>query len=373
MTRKIASVLKTLGNPEHTDFVKLGRVAIRAWGKEHPGSSLDLRGADLRGINLAGTDLSGTQFGAARPDERPASLRDAVLRKARLRRVFLRMADLRGADLRDADFRGSQLSIADFSFADLTGANLRDCIFIATDFNGATLDRADLTHSIVGHTRFTALDLSEAKGLAALQHQYPSTIDIDTLLKSSEFSPRPFLQGCGVPDALITNLRAFAGSLEPIQLNSCFISFSSLDKAFAEKLYSRLRDKHAPVWFAPEDMQVGRKIYDQVDRAIQSHDRLLLILSKHSMQSDWVLTEIRRALAAETKEKQKLFPIRLCDMKSLRKWTCFDGDSGKDMAVRVREYFIADFSKWKNHDAFEKEFERLLRDLSSSAPQEKRR
>jgi hypothetical protein len=35
------------------------------------------------------------------------------------------------------------------------------------------------------------------------------------------------------------------------------------------------------------------------------------------MKSDWVLTEIRRALAAETKERRrKLFPIRLCDMNA---------------------------------------------------------
>jgi hypothetical protein len=266
------------------------------------------------------------------------------------------------------------LSIVDFSFADLRGANLRECIFIATDFHGAKLGGADFTHSIVGHTRFTALDLSKVKGLHNLRYEYPSTIDIETLLKSYRFLPRTFLEGCGLPDALIVNLRPLLGSVKPIQRNSCFISFSYSDKRFAERLHSRLRDKGVRVWFAPEDIQGGRRIYDQVDQAIQSHDRLLLILSKHSMKSDWVITEIRRALAAETKERRrKLFPIRLCDMKFLREWTCFDGDTGKDMAVQVREYFIPDFSNWKNHDAFETGFERLLRDLSSSAKHENRR
>jgi hypothetical protein len=33
------------------------------------------------------------------------------------------------------------------------------------------------------------------------------------------------------------------------------------------------------------------------------------------------------------------------------------------LAKQVREYFIPDFSNWKEHDAFEKAFERLLRDL----------
>lgn len=35
----------------------------------------------------------------------------------------------------------------------------------------------------------------------------------------------------------------------------------------------------------------------------------------------------------------------------------------KDLAVEVREYFIPDFSTWKDHDSFEEAFWRLLRDL----------
>ena len=47
----------------------------------------------------------------------------------------------------------------------------------------------------------------------------------------------------------------------------------------------------------------------------------------------------------------------------LRDWECFDADSGKDLAVEVREYYIPDFSQWKDLDAFEVAFNRLLRDL----------
>jgi hypothetical protein len=46
-----------------------------------------------------------------------------------------------------------------------------------------------------------------------------------------------------------------------------------------------------------------------------------------------------------------------------RKWRCFDADGGKDLAVEVREYFIPNFSNWKDHGSFEKAFEILLRDL----------
>ena len=80
------------------------------------------------------------------------------------------------------------------------------------------------------------------------------------------------------------------------------------------------------------------------------------------------MTEIRKARAQEKKEnRRKLFPIRLMDFDTLREWTCFDADTGKDLAVEVREYYIPDFSNWKNHDAFEAEFAKLQKALSDEA------
>ena len=363
--RRVVKAQKVLGNPEHVEIVRSGITAVRTWRKEHSGESLDIRGADLRGLQLAGADFSRLQAGASWPDERPTSLRDTVLQKANLSRAYLRLTDFSNCDLRNADLRGSQLSIADLSFADLRNARLGDCIFIGTDFHRAKLDGADFTNSRIGHTRFTATDLSRVTGLSTLQYHYPSTLDIDTLFVSFHSLPEGFLYGCGVPDALIAHLGTIVASMKPIEFDSCFISFSYSDHAFAQKLHSRLRGSGVRVWFSPEDMRGGRGVYDQVDRAIQLHDRLLLILSERSIMSSWVVTEIRRAIAAERREKRrKLFPIRLCNMESLRSWTCFDADTGKDLAVEVREYFIPDFSRWKNHEAFETAFKSLLRDLS---------
>ena len=49
----------------------------------------------------------------------------------------------------------------------------------------------------------------------------------------------------------------------------------------------------------------------------------------------------------------------LVDYDSLRQWRAFDADVGKDMAREIREYFIPDFSAWKDHDSYKKAFERL--------------
>jgi uncharacterized protein YjbI with pentapeptide repeats len=146
---------------------------------------------------------------------------------------------MRGVDLRGANLR-AQLSIVDFSGANLAGANLSHAILIATNFNGACLDGANFSEAIVGNTHFTAVDLSRVQGLSAASHRSSSVIDVETLFKSRNL-PESFLRGCGVPDVLVENLRALVGSVEPIQFDSCFISFSYKNKDFAEKLFARLR------------------------------------------------------------------------------------------------------------------------------------
>ena len=43
---------------------------------------------------------------------------------------------------------------------------------------------------------------------------------------------------------------------------------------------------------------------------------------------------------------------------------CVRGAAGKDSAKEIREYFVPDFSNWKDHDA-QKALDRLLRDLKA--------
>jgi hypothetical protein len=47
---------------------------------------------------------------------------------------------------------------------------------------------------------------------------------------------------------------------------------------------------------------------------------------------------------------------------------CLDSATGEDLAEEVRKNHPLDFSNWKNHEAFEKAFARLERDLRASIP-----
>jgi hypothetical protein len=78
-----------------------------------------------------------------------------------------------------------------------------------------------------------------------------------------------------------------------------------------------------------------------------------------------VKTEIAKARKREIAEgKQVLFPVSLnISFKELQEWECFDADRGKDSAREIREYYIPDFTEWKNHDQYQDEFKKLVRDL----------
>jgi hypothetical protein len=314
----------------------------------------NLNWANLREANLSGANLSGANVSGA-------DLRRAFVLEAELYRTDFSEADLSEATLTNANLRGANLRNAHLIAADLSLANLRDANLSEANLSGANVSAARCFRTVFGDTTLDAVE-----GLDSVRHGGPSTIGIDTLFRSQGTIPEAFLRGCGVPDELIKYLPSLIGSMSPIQFYSCFISYSTKNQDFAGRLHSKMRDKGLRVWFAPEDIQGGKKLHEQIDEAIRIYDKLLLVLSPDSMNSEWVKTEIHNARKAEIREgKRKLFPIRLVDFDALRDWKCFDTDSGKDLGREIREYFIPDFSNWKDHDSFEAAFARLLNDLKA--------
>jgi hypothetical protein len=84
------------------------------------------------------------------------------------------------------------------------------------------------------------------------------------------------------------------------------------------------------------------------------------------MNSEWVKTEIANAWSRELRERRRiLFPISLVPFDRLREYDYFDADTGKNFARQIRDYFLPDFSNWKNGDCYREAFARLLRDLTT--------
>ena len=66
-------------------------------------------------------------------------------------------------------------------------------------------------------------------------------------------------------------------------------------------------------WFAPHDLPIGAKILDGIDEAIRLRDKVLLILSEHSIKSDWVEDEVTTAFEEDKREHPHAISIRLDD------------------------------------------------------------
>jgi hypothetical protein len=242
-------------------------------------------------------------------DVRP-DLRAADLRHANLSVADLSVADLSVADLRHANLVGANLVGAHLVGAHLVGAHLSRANLVGVNVVGADLAGVNFTDAEIGATIFADNDLSLITGLDTVTHSQPSTIGIDTLYKSKGNLPEAFLRGCGVPEPQIEYLPSLLGAMEPIQFYSCFISYSHQNEEFARRLHSRMQQDHLRVWYAPEDMKAGRKLHEQIDEAIWIFDKLVLVLSAESIQSEWVMTEIRKARKAELRDKRrKLFPF----------------------------------------------------------------
>jgi len=302
-----------MANPEHLQILRQGAEAWNQWRKQHRNIRPDFSGANLSGANLSGANLS--------------------------------EADLSGADLIVTDLSGAFLWNADLSGAFLWNADL-----ISTSLTGADLSRANIREAVFGDT-----DLTDVRGLETCHHTAPSILDHRTLARSGPL-PLAFLRGCGLPDALIDYLPSLLN--QPFQFYSCFISYASKDRAFAERLHADLQNKGVRCWFAPEDLKIGDRLRPRIDETIRLYDKLLLVLSKTSVASQWVEQEVETALARERQESTTiLFPVQIDD-------TVMTLATGWPALIRHTRN-IGDFRRWKTHGVYQKAFDRLLRDLKA--------
>lgn len=279
-----------MANPEHLKILRQGVDVWNQWRRENPMSGLHLINVDLSGTDLSGTDLSGADLSFV--SLRESQLKKTIFYKANVRDSYLIATDLTGADLRESKLNWADLTTSDLSKANLSGADLR-----GVNFSLTLLHQANFRNANIGWCKFLSNDLSVAIGLDKVTYKGPSYIDINTLYISHGKIPDQFLRGCGVPDDFITCISSIVD--QPIQFNSCFISYSSQDQKFANRLFADLQKSGVRCWFAPKDLPIGAKIRVGIDEAIQLRDRFILILSTHSVGSQWVEQEVETALERE--------------------------------------------------------------------------
>jgi hypothetical protein len=158
-------------------------------------------------------------------------------------------------------------------------------------------------------------------------------------------------------DRLINN----SAPWEPLSTNygSVFISYSEKDREFAQRLQADLARYGIRTWYSQRDLHSGDTLYDSIKEAIRSSDKILLVLSKNSIQGPWVQKEIESAFEKEREgTKLVLLPIRIDDAV-----LSTDNPSISDIR-RIRH--ISDFTRWTDPDGYSRALNRLLSDLATS-------
>lgn len=223
-------------------------------------------------------------------------------------------------------------------------------------------------------TSFSNVDLSKTIGLEKIIHFGPSTIGTDTIQLSKGNIPEPFLRGCGLSNWEIEFAKLYNPSLsneeinsiiykifdiraqQAIQISPLFISYSHADNVFVEKLEKKLTELGVRFWRDVHDAIAGH-LEKQIDRAMRQNPTVLLILSKNSINSDWVEHEARLARELEKElDRDILCPIALDDSWKNAKWS-------KRLMEQIKEYNILDFSKWEDNESFKQVFNKMISGL----------
>ncbi len=353
-------------DPHHLERLDQGVDAWNAWRRDDPDARPDLAGADLarrnlRGIDLARANLRGATLDRATlvracldaADLRRTGLARATLREATLVHANLREATLHHAELRGARLDGADLSLASFRSASLQNARLRQATLRRSDFLGATLTGSDLSGARLAETGFADTSLKSAYGLASCRHLAPSTVDHRTLERSGGL-PRPFLEGCGVPGALIDEYLRETGA----ETSTCFISYSAADETLARRLRGDLETRGIGCFLACDDMLAGDKILECVQREIAGRERMLLILSAASVASEWVEREVKHGLYEEQRRRATvLMPLTVDDAieHTSEAWA---------LTLRIdRE--IDDWHDWNEPSTYRVKLQRLITALTT--------
>lgn len=388
-----------MANEQHLSIIMQGSWAWYEWRQQHPEIVPDLRQAFLNATAIEGTPLGNVKFSGAqlsRVNLSSALLQRIVLNNASLfganfARSQLQGADLTGADLQLAILKGSNLSNAslfgvDLSFADLTeadltgaylekanlsganlqGANLRGASIAGTIFNGTNLNEAHFEEAQLGWATFANVDLQRTYGLENVLHAGPSTIGLDTIVRSRGNIPVAFLQGAGLHQAQIEILQAQARNTA--ETMTCSIGYSLADQPLAEQLLADLRALDIPCWRVPhyhenDDRPPGAFNYNMATSFVHRYDRLVQIFSSDTLRvdddfkhSDDIYDEVETALKQEEERQQQvLFPLYVDDAILT---------TDKPWAIALRQSRpVLDFTHWQDSWHYQAAFARLLRQL----------
>ena len=87
-------------------------------------------------------------------------------------------------------------------------------------------------------------------------------------------------------------------------MSRVFISHSSKDRGFVEQLARDLLANGEEPWYDQWEMVPGDSLIDKIGSAILENDNFVVVLSKNSVESEWMRRELGVALEREFRERR---------------------------------------------------------------------
>lgn len=385
--------------------VRHGTATIAEWRTLNPRTQLDLSQgslsgmelahADLSGADLFGADLDGTNLDGASLEKAVltgasmagATLKGGRLGEAMLARANLHGAHLEGANLAKANMATSNLVGSNFTRAILESANLDGADLDDADFTGAVLARADLVGadlvSVVltdvdlsgarmGTTSIAGCDLSSCRGLGTVEHVWPSSVGVDTLVRTlrglgGKWTPETlkFFMGAGVPATLLDQVAALA-AVRHADFTACLITHAAADAALA----TRLRDSLSAAGlrcYLHQEVSAGPTMFASMDRATPIYDKLVVLCSKDGLQRSHVLREMEQALHEEgalMKRKETDPTVDAAIVYLLRLDEYLDASWQHPLKEESLRHHVGDLRGWdKDETVYQRELAALIASL----------
>lgn len=160
------------------------------------------------------------------------------------------------------------------------------------------------------------------------------------------------------PSSLFTNTDAIGASGTVGQV---FISYRHVapDEDLAHALAARLEERNHPV-FIDARLEVGTRWSKEIERQIRASGFFVVLLSKHSVQSEMVRWEVELAHELEGLGKLQILPIRID----------FDGELPSDLASTLDPIH---YVRWSSSEAMDDVLDCLVAAIEKSAALPQRR
>lgn len=376
-------------------------------------------------IRLTDSEIGDIQFEGSLSDS-PCMLmlRGSDFSGAALKRWSLFLANFQGSDFQATTFEDCTFQACQFQGCDFFGAVFRECTFLGCYMFEAFYSRASFINcvfvqtsmkdSVITGVTFTRTNIdgikfdgfseatrkangvlspalaAKATDIGAFRNIIDdASLDMTISMMSARRRALSSLEGHSFQDgesyadrnakhfSSLTEIGAFLRSTtltaDEIQAflrryktaaeaRSFFISYSFRDSRIAEQLADRLGARGSVVWFAPDTMKSGAQISTQLDSGLYQADVLLVLVSQHSLTSDWVRREIQEFHRLQRHEPER----KLCPIKLDGSWepgSDFPGLEDEEASAWFKGHYALDFSTWQDPPAFSSAFERLAREF----------